>query len=52
MIATAEFGQYFLVSAFALLVGIGELSSRFRDSPVRLIRSPLAILYFGVNILS
>lgn len=41
--------DYIAASAIGLLVGIGELVSRYRDAPVKALGTPAAGLYIAIN---
>jgi hypothetical protein len=43
---------YFVVGAFGAAVGIGELVARYRDEPVKAMRSWAAFVYVAVNALA
>jgi len=45
----AEVTQYVLVVAFGLLIGVAELTARYRDAPARAVLSLPALLYLGLN---
>jgi hypothetical protein len=42
-------GDYAYAGAFGVAVAIGELASRYRDSPARTLQSRPGLLYMGIN---